>query len=170
MLAVRRTPMAFHSSCRPFSSLETRRRLPFAALVSHPPPFSLGAPKAQITRAFVAWASNRTRLGFLQLHARPFPSVSPSVFRSTPLPPSPSRAERRVPAERCSRRGASDHFEISRHRDGLLEDLRRGGRSIAAAGGAIILRYRCNVYQRRSVCGRQKAAGRNDIRVGRFRG
>lgn len=82
----------------------------------------------------------------------------------------PSRAERRVPAERCSRRGASDHFEISRHRDGLLEDLRRGGRSIAAAGGAIILRYRCNVYQRRSVCGRQKAAGRNDIRVGRFRG
>lgn len=32
-------------------------------------PLLCRAPKAQITRAFVAWASDRTRVGFLQLHA-----------------------------------------------------------------------------------------------------
>lgn len=102
--------MAFHSSCRPFSSLETRRRLPFAA---HPPP--LRAPKAQITRAFAAWASSRTRFGFLQLHAHPPPSP-PSVFRSLRLdPPSPCFAE-----ERQGFRSREDVLSSMSFRDGVV--------------------------------------------------
>lgn len=135
MLAVRRTPMAFHSSCRPFSSLETRRRLPFAALVSHPPPFPLGAPKAQITRAFVAWASNRTRLGFLQLHARPFPSVSPSVFRSIPLPPPLQSGEEGSGREMfSSRRGRSFRDFASSRR--IVGGFKEGGEIDRGGGGS----------------------------------